>query len=350
MGYLRKFTVCFLSALVIALTLQRIIYRTIWEFGGHAIPPPLFAAAGCALLVLAAIVYSVRWQRKETRGAIDSQQVLAVWQGILAVFIALDLSMFGWQKLFHQQGFTPLARLDEPFNSFSGEALTWAYFGYSYGFTVVVALCQIVGAFLLLFRRTRLFGAIFLLPVLGNIVLLNIFYGFETGDLVHALVLLTGVMYGILQQYHRLAAFVFHREPGNPQFSLAKAGGLAAVTIGFPMLLVRSFGSPDHHPQLTGKYRVQDLALHGTTQPTTIYFDLNDAIVLEFGGIDKRWLGHYQLNEATGALTATWRWPPSATDTLSATLTHGQTGQWRMTGRLGKDSLNAALVKEKAHE
>jgi hypothetical protein len=155
MKYTGKLAVCLLIiGVTVALVAQRIIYRAIWEFGGHRIPPPVYAIAGLVLVVAGVLIFRRR--------------VMAGWQGILAGWIALDLAMIGWQKLFHLQGQVPLGQLEEPFSSFPGETLTWAFFGRSFPFFCLIGVLQIVGAYLLLFTRTRLFGAIFLLSVILN--------------------------------------------------------------------------------------------------------------------------------------------------------------------------------------
>ena len=48
-----------------------------------------------------------------------------------------------------------------------------------------------------------------------NTCLLNIFYGFEAGKVVHALVLLLGLLYLLLEEYPRLVAF-FLAKPAAP--------------------------------------------------------------------------------------------------------------------------------------
>jgi hypothetical protein len=355
MGYIKKLAVCLLTGVVAAVTLQRIIYRIIWEFGDQRVPPPVYGITGCVIVVLAAVIYSVRWHRKEKEHAVDPQQVMAVWQGILAGAIGLDLAMFGWQKLFHQQGAIPLARLDEPFSSFSGEALSWAYFGHSFAFFCLIGVFQIAGALMLVIRRTRLFGAIFLLPVVLNIVLLNIFYGFDWGDLVHSLILLTGLTYMILQHYQPLVALFFPRDGGLRGFPKPKHVMLAGVVMVAPLLLVISFGSPDRNPQLTGKYRVQGLTVNRVRSAakscqdsvlTTVYFDLGNEMVLEFNGMQRIWIGRYRLDRSTGALVASWHYPMWAKDTLYARLDRRQLGEWRLMGSMGKDTLEARLVKE----
>ena len=348
MGYLRRLGVCLLTGVTVVIVLQRISYRLILEWGGHGYPPPVYVIVGGTLIVLAAVVFSVVWQRK---GAAASP---VVWQGILAGFIGLDLAMFGWQKLFHQQFFMPIGRLDEPFNGFSGEDLTWAYFHASYAFTCVIGLCQIAGSFLLFPRRTRLFGAIFLLPVLLNITLIDIFYGFEPGVTVHAIILLIGLLYLILTHYRRLAAVFFPRDSAARD---RVPGGYATpvvLAVVLPVLLMLSFGSPDHNPQLTGKYSVQGLRIDGASAAaascqdsvlTAVIFDVNNDMVLEFNSLQRRWIGSYRLDRSTGALVAYWRFPAAARDTLSVKLSPDQPGAWRITGSIGKETLQALLVK-----
>ena len=350
MGTIRKLAICLLIGVVAAFVLQRIIYRIIWEFGNRRIPPPVYAIAGLVLVIAAALVFRRR--------------ALAGWQGILAGWIALDLAMFGWQKLFHLQDQVPLGRLDEPFSSFSGEDLTWAFFGRSFPFFCLIGILQIAGACLLMFRRTRLFGAVFLLPVILNIVLLNIFYGFEMGDTVHAIVLFFGLVCLILVHYDRLKA-VFFRGDGVSGGMGARgvvlpagvlpAGVLPAVVIAAPLVLVLSFGSPDRNPQLTGKYRVEDLTVNGVklgvpscqdSVLSTVYFDRGNDVVLEFNSLQRRWIGTYRLDRVSGGLVASWRYPASAKDPLVARLDRVQAGEWRIIGMLGKDSLQAKLVKE----
>jgi len=85
------------------------------------------------------------------------------------------------------QFFTPLAKLDMPFNSFTPEDLTWAYFGHSRVFVCIIGSFQILGSFLLLFSRTRLLDVFVLLPVMLNIVLLNACYHMEWGESIQAM-------------------------------------------------------------------------------------------------------------------------------------------------------------------
>jgi hypothetical protein len=120
-------------------------------------------------------------------------------------------------------------------------------------------------------------------------------------------------------------------------------------------VLVLSFGSPDQNPQLTGKYRVEDLTVNGVKMGvtscqdsvlTTVYFDQGNDVVLEFNSLQRRWIGSYRLDRASGALEASWRYPMPAKDPLVGRLDRVQAGEWRIVAVLGKDSLQARLVKE----
>jgi len=48
---------------------------------------------------------------------------------------------------------------------------------------------------LLLFRRTRLLGVFVLLPVLANILLMDVFYQIGDSVVVHASIMMLGVLY-----------------------------------------------------------------------------------------------------------------------------------------------------------
>jgi hypothetical protein len=79
---------------------------------------------------------------------------------------------------------------------------------------------------------------------------------------------------------------------------------------------------------------------------TTVYFDQGNDVVLEFNSLQRRWTGSYRLDRSTGFLVTSWRYPMGAKDTLFSKLDRGDGGEWRVMGRLGKDSLRAKLVKE----
>lgn len=143
-SFLQKFVACLLAGLsVMAATLR--IGR---GFISPWIPLPVIAAFAVVFFA-SAIVLAVVWNRREKANAPDAPSPpwmqLNFWQAVLRYAVALDLSMFGWQKIFRLQLVSPLGMLDLPFSSLSGEDLTWSYFGHSYPMVVAIGCLQILG-------------------------------------------------------------------------------------------------------------------------------------------------------------------------------------------------------------
>jgi len=108
--------------------------------------------------------------------------------------------LYGFAKLTGAQ-FTILdSELARPLGQVSGFWLTWHYFGYSPVYGSLIAVVQIGGALLVAWPRTALLGALLLLPVFGNIVLINLFYGIDPGATVVALVIL-GCLLAVIAPY-----------------------------------------------------------------------------------------------------------------------------------------------------
>lgn len=106
---------------------------------------------------------------------------------ILRYVVALLVITYGFAKLNGSQ-FTILdSELDKPLGQVSGFWLTWYYFGYSKVYGNLIALTQVLGGVLLMFRRTTLLGCCLLLPIIANIILVDIFYAVDLGALLVAL-------------------------------------------------------------------------------------------------------------------------------------------------------------------
>jgi hypothetical protein len=140
------------------------------------------------------------------------------------------LVVYGFAKLNGSQ-FTSLdSELTRPMGQVSGFWLTWYYFGYSPIYGAILGLVQIGGAVLLAFRRTALLGALLLLPVVGNIVLIDVFYAIDPGALTVAVVILLCLL-GVVAPYRsRLAAAVLLDV--SPHRLLPRAAAVAAVLAG----------------------------------------------------------------------------------------------------------------------
>lgn len=124
--------------------------------------------------------------------------------------------LYGFAKINGSQ-FTILdSELARPMGDVSGFWLTWYYFGYSAVYGTLLALVQIVAGVLIVLPRTKLVGALLLLPVVINIVLIDIFYGVDLGGLAAALVLLTCVLMTLAPHARRLTDAVFLENSQRP--------------------------------------------------------------------------------------------------------------------------------------
>ncbi len=88
---------------------------------------------------------------------------------------AFMLCTYGISKLLHLQFDMQSQLARQPIGSLTGYQLTWFYFGFSRIYAVLLGITQVVGGTLLLFRKTTLFGALTMLPVMANILLINMF-------------------------------------------------------------------------------------------------------------------------------------------------------------------------------
>jgi hypothetical protein len=110
-------------------------------------------------------------------------------------WVAVVLSIvYGFAKLTGSQ-FTVLdSELTKPMGEVSGFWLTWYYFSYSPVYGNLIALMQVGGGLLLAWPRTALLGALLMLPVFVNIVLVDVFYRIDLGATIVALVIVASLV------------------------------------------------------------------------------------------------------------------------------------------------------------
>ncbi|MBS1564456.1 MAG: hypothetical protein JST39_08695 [Bacteroidetes bacterium] len=344
-SFSQKLVTCALAGLVIAATTSRIGFTFL-----RAWVPVRIIPAVSWLLAAAAIIYAVIWQIRKT----NRPGTLAFWQGVIRYGVAFDLATFGWEKLFHLQFVIPQSQLDIPIGSLSSNDLFWSFFSRSYPLDCIIAGCQIGGAMLLLFRRTRLAGVFILLPLLTNILLMDIFYHIGATVIADASILMLGVFYFLFIEFNRLKEFFFAAKDHLPALHLSKyvKTAIRLSIIYIPLLLIAMRKKPDNNPQLTGKYAVTQLTVNQQALSRTnctdsiltlVYFDIKNGCVFEFNAPGRRWHGIYEKENDH----LTIKWPPSAgkpafTGIISSTAI---TGNLALTGALGNDSMKIILQK-----
>ena len=126
-------------------------------------------------LFLAAMV-AIIWSAVDRKRA--EYRRLYEWLRIIVRFtLAFSMFGYGFAKIFPNQFPRPtLERLVEPLGDFSPMGLLWTFMGYSFAYNVFAGMGEAVGGFLVCFRRTTTAGALLLITVLANVVMLNFAY------------------------------------------------------------------------------------------------------------------------------------------------------------------------------
>lgn len=106
------------------------------------------------------------------------------------IHVFLLLSAYGSGKIIGGQ-FYPKGKLPPEVGSQTLDAvkdfdLAWTFMGNSFAYILFIGLSQLVGAFMLLFDKTKLLGVAILIPILSNIIVFDMIYFDQYGALASA--------------------------------------------------------------------------------------------------------------------------------------------------------------------
>jgi len=94
------------------------------------------------------------------------------------VFILLNL--YGIGKIaggqFYRKGKLPAEIADLPLAEVGAYDLAWTFMGYSFSYILFIGIFQIIGAWCLLWERTKLIGILILMPILVNIIVFDFIF------------------------------------------------------------------------------------------------------------------------------------------------------------------------------
>lgn len=211
----KKITACFVAGLTtIGLLLVLGNSGTLTWF------PPAIVFSLVGIVFLGSLIFPFIWHTQEKKLRFNSERTYGIVYSIIRYTIAFNLAGFGWKKLLGLQFVVPEEISSKPMNQQSGEWLTWYYFGHSYAFGIILAMIQIGGSYLLLFRRTMLLGATILFAFMFNLALINIFYQMNAGALLQSVLLTMGVAFLILLDYEKLVSFYLKTKSSIPSITL----------------------------------------------------------------------------------------------------------------------------------
>lgn len=127
---------------------------------------------GAAVAFILALIVILADQKRKTY-----RQLYLFTIVIARYYIAYTMLVYGFVKLFHGQ-FGPLNYriLEEKFGNMSPMGVLWNFMKASYVYSFFGGLMEVIGGTLLLFRKTKTFGALFSMTVMINVAMLNFAY------------------------------------------------------------------------------------------------------------------------------------------------------------------------------
>jgi uncharacterized membrane protein YphA (DoxX/SURF4 family) len=161
---------------------------------------------------------------------------------LLRIYLAIMMLVYGISKVFPSQ-FPPISllRLSQPYGESSPMGLAWTFMQYSHAYAAFTGFAEIIGAILLLWRRTSTFGALILVGVMANVVMMNFCYDIPVKlSSLHLLIAAAIIMWN---DRVRILDFVINRQSEPKEdtmyFADSKARkNFALVTTGFKVLVV----------------------------------------------------------------------------------------------------------------
>ncbi len=115
---------------------------------------------------------------------------MSAWKTIIELtarwYVFAMMSLYAVGKLsggqFYRKGHLSDDLKAKTIEQLSAFELAWTFFGYSKMYILFIGLAQLIGAFLLLWDRTKLLGAAVLLGILANIIVVDKEFG--VGDAI----------------------------------------------------------------------------------------------------------------------------------------------------------------------
>jgi len=99
---------------------------------------------------------------------------------VLRQCVFIILNIYALSKLlggqFYIKGKLPAEIANTTLGEASGFSLAWTFMGHSYFYIMFVGIAQLIGAWFLLWNKTKLIGVLILLPIMVNIIVFDIIF------------------------------------------------------------------------------------------------------------------------------------------------------------------------------
>ncbi|RFS26820.1 hypothetical protein DVR12_03275 [Chitinophaga silvatica] len=167
---------------------------------------------GC-MLIITLLINIIWWLIERKKRNYEKQEY--VIRTILRFILAFVMLEYGVAKLVANQ-FIPVMnyQLDQQIKDLSPMGLAWLYMGHSTAYMYFAGIAEVIGGVLLLFRRTTLFGTLFSMAVMANVVAMNFCFDIPVKIFSSHLLLVGGFL--IAPELNRLIAVFFQNKTAAP--------------------------------------------------------------------------------------------------------------------------------------
>jgi hypothetical protein len=211
--------------------------------------------------VIFGLAYPILWHLKEKRGKATSTYRHVFFLAIIRLWLAVMICIYAFAKILGTQFSSNLVRSNSLIKDLSGFDLTWFYFAYSYPFSVIIALFQLTGAIFLLFRKTIFLGVCILLPVMLNIVLINIFFKISGSAEINAIALSIGLLFLLSLFWQQIKDLIIKTSQVLPNYNRNNFAnhGFRIVGVSFAFMLIYYLSITKSPAPFIGKWNVSTL-------------------------------------------------------------------------------------------
>ena len=237
------------------------------------------------LLLIITSIITLIWSVLDRRRQIYSK----LYGGLniyVRYYLAATLLSYGFMKVFPVQFSTPpLSRLSQTYGESSPMGLLWTFMGYSAPYTIFTGVGETLAGTLLLFRRTRLLGALLSALIMVHVFVLNMSYDVPVKLLSFHLLVMSIFLIG--PDFKRLVNLFVLNKTAPPQVpdlvitdirlkwmaGLVKAGIIYVIFFSQLFFAIESRKSVDEvvasnsENETTGEFSVTHFLINGDTLP-----------------------------------------------------------------------------------
>ncbi|MEP4948543.1 MAG: hypothetical protein ABJU26_13470 [Flavobacteriaceae bacterium] len=230
------------------------------------------------LTFLTVIIWSVTDKLRKKYGQLEKGLIV-----LLRYYLAFIMFSYGFSKVFYLQfPELNLMNLTRTFGDSSPMGLLWKFMGYSEAYSIFSGLMEVIGGIFLLFRKTKILGALVIFGVMFNVFMLNMTFDVPVKLFSFHLCVVSLII--LIPDYKNLFRFLFLNRPTQPNqiknYSKNKTRNWIGYGIKAALVCYMFYGNIDGkissqkkygkrapESELYGIYEMQKFAINGNMLP-----------------------------------------------------------------------------------